>query len=114
MSQPPRAGGVESKVAAGSGTFAIAGWISSLILQIPWVSAHTTTQVQQQLPVLIAWALGTLAAWLTPHTDRPVIDPATVVVSGTRRRRLGRRRPAAPPSTGPLPDPPAPAEQPRA
>ena len=69
--------GIETKVAAGSTTFLAAGYIVSFVIQlVPWLHQHLTGAEQQQAVFIVAWLLGSLAAYFAPHTPRPVQIPA--------------------------------------
>jgi hypothetical protein len=72
-------GPIEQKAVAAPFTTLIAGYLSSLLITtVPWISQHLTPDQQQTLPVIIAFALSALAAYLAPHTDRPdLIPPGT-------------------------------------
>jgi hypothetical protein len=68
--------GLETKVAAGSATFLVAGYIVDLaIALIPWLHQHLAVNDQRELVLIVAWALGSLAAYKAPHTHRPDLQP---------------------------------------
>jgi hypothetical protein len=69
-------GGIETKVAAGSVTYLAAGYLSGLLVEIvPWLRDNLTADQKQNLPVIIAWLLGAVAAYFSPHTHRPDLAP---------------------------------------
>jgi len=71
---------VETKVAAGSATLLASGYLAwALFMFVPWLKANLPSELQGQLPVLIAWALSGLAAYFAPHTHRPDLVPVTPV-----------------------------------
>ena len=70
--------GVETKVAAGSSTTIAAGYIAwALITFVPYFKNNVPSDVQGQLPVVIAFVLSSIAAWYAPHTHRPDLAPVT-------------------------------------
>jgi hypothetical protein len=69
-------GPIEQKAVAGPVTTLVAGYLSSvLITAVPWISSHLTTDQQQNIPIIIAFALSAVAAYFAPHTSRPDLDP---------------------------------------
>ena len=65
-------GPYEAKTVAGSATLLVAGEVVTLLFAyVPWLRAHTPDGLQQQLVVLLAWLLSTIAAYQAPHTHRP-------------------------------------------
>jgi hypothetical protein len=92
--------GVEAKVAAGSVTGIVTGLLTwALVTYVPAFRTGLPPQLAAFLPVAIGWALSTYAAWRVPHTPRPGVVTNVPAYSIPQR---------VPPSTGPLPDPPAP------
>ena len=68
---------VETKVAAGSVTTIIAGYLAwALIYYVPGIKDNLPSDLQSQLPFLFAWLLATGAAYFAPHTHRPDLAPA--------------------------------------
>jgi hypothetical protein len=66
------AGPIEQKAVAGPFTTLVAGYISTvLITSVPWLHQHLTTDQQQNLPIIVAFLLSGVAAYLAPHTHRP-------------------------------------------
>jgi hypothetical protein len=64
--------GVETKVAAGSATTIIAGYIAwILVTYVPGIKDAIPLDLQGQLPVVVAFALASIAAYFAPHTPRP-------------------------------------------
>jgi len=80
-------GPIEQKAAAGPAATLIAGYLSAVLVEaVPWLHDHLTPDQRQNLPVIIAFALSALAAWLAPHTHRPDLapgDPDTAQVQVT-------------------------------
>jgi len=71
--------GVETKVAAGSAVTIIAGYIAwALVTYVPGLKNTFPLDLQGQLPVIVAFALSSVAAYLAPHTPRPDLTPAPV------------------------------------
>jgi hypothetical protein len=65
-------GPIEQKAVAGPFTTLIAGYLASvLITTVPWISSHLTADQQQNIPIIIAFALSAIASYLAPHTHRP-------------------------------------------
>lgn len=65
-------GPIETKAAAAPSVTLIAGYLSGLLIEvIPWLKDNLTADQQQNLPVIIAFGLSALAAYLAPHTHRP-------------------------------------------
>ena len=74
-------GPIEQKAVAAPFTTLVAGYLTSvLITAVPWISQHLTADQQQNLPIIIAFLLSAVAAYLAPHTHRP--DLATVPPPG--------------------------------
>lgn len=72
------AGPLEQKAVAGPATTLVAGYLSGLAIQIfPWLQNNLTADQKQSLPIIIAFALSALAAYLAPHTHRPDLVPVT-------------------------------------
>jgi hypothetical protein len=70
---------VETKVAAGSVTTIIAGYLAwAVIYYVPAVRNHLPADLQNQLPFMFAWLLATGAAYFAPHTHRPDLGPPAV------------------------------------
>lgn len=66
--------GVETKVAAGSATTIIAGYIAwALVTYVPGLADTIPADLQGQFPVIVAFALSSLIAYHAPHTSRPDI-----------------------------------------
>jgi hypothetical protein len=64
--------GVETKVAAGSATTIISGYIAwILVTYVPGIKDTIPLDLQGQLPVVVAFALASIAAYFAPHTSRP-------------------------------------------
>jgi len=69
-------GQIEAKAVAGPSVTLVAGYLSGLAIQtIPWLRDNLTADQKQNLPVIIAFALSALAAYLAPHTHRPDLTP---------------------------------------
>ena len=67
--------GVEVKVAAGSVTAIVSGYIAwALVTYVPGLKNTFPLDLQGQIPVLVAFALSSAAAWLAPHTHRPDLE----------------------------------------
>jgi hypothetical protein len=67
---------IETKVGAGSTTLLIAGYLSwALFNFVPWLETNLPSELKSQLPILIAWALASFAAYIAPHTHRPDLLP---------------------------------------
>lgn len=63
--------GVETKVAVGSATTIIAGYIAwALVTYVPGLKDTFPLDLQGQLPVIVAFALSAIAAYFAPHTHR--------------------------------------------
>lgn len=72
--------GIETKVAAGSITTLAAGYLAGLLIEIiPWLKDNLTADQKQNLPIILAWVLASLAAYLAPHTHRTDLVPAEPV-----------------------------------
>lgn len=70
------AGPIEQKAVAAPSTALIAGYLSALLVTtVPWLDAHLTADQKQSLPVIVAFLLSALAAYLAPHTHRPDLAP---------------------------------------
>jgi hypothetical protein len=70
---------VETKVAAGSVTTIIAGYLAwALIYYVPGIKNNLPADLQNQVPFMFAWLLATIAAYFAPHTHRPELTPAPV------------------------------------
>ena len=68
---------VETKVGAGSATWIVASYIAwPLAYYVPVIRDALPPTLQAQLPFMIAWLLGTGAAYFAPHTHRPDLAPA--------------------------------------
>ena len=71
-------GPLEVKAAAGPSTTLVAGYLSALAIEtIPWLRDNLTPDQQANLPIILAFALSALAAYLAPHTHRPDLAPVT-------------------------------------
>jgi hypothetical protein len=69
-------GPIEQKAAAAPAVTLVAGYLSALLIEtVPWLSDNLTPDQQQNLPIILAFALSALAAWLAPHTHRPDLAP---------------------------------------
>lgn len=69
--------GVETKVATGSTVTIVSGYIAwALITYVPGLKNTFPPDLQGQLPVIVAFALSSLGAYLAPHTPRPDLRPA--------------------------------------
>lgn len=69
---------VESKVAAGSVTAAVAGVITWLLVSlVPAFRGGLPPDLAPFIPVFTAWVLSTAAAWAAPHTPRPPAPSVT-------------------------------------
>jgi hypothetical protein len=54
----------------------VAGYLSALLVSaVPWLHDHLTADQQASLPIIIAFLLSALAAYLAPHTHRPDLSP---------------------------------------
>jgi hypothetical protein len=75
---------IETKVAAGSFTGVLTGFITwALVTYIPAFHNGLPGQVSALLPFAVAWLLGTVAAYQAPHTHRPdVIPPSPPGIGG--------------------------------
>jgi hypothetical protein len=70
------AGPIEQKAVAAPATALVSGYLSAVLIStVPWLHTHLTPDQQQQLPIVIAFALSAAAAWLAPHTHRPDLVP---------------------------------------
>lgn len=79
--------GVETKVAVGSSTTIVAGYIAwALVTYVPGIKNTIPVDLQGQLPVLVAFALASIAAYFAPHTHRtlplPPVQPVPVAPPG--------------------------------
>lgn len=69
-------GPIEAKAAAAPTVTLIAGYLAGLLIQIvPWLKDNLTPDQVQNLPIIIAFGLSALAAYLAPHTHRPDLAP---------------------------------------
>lgn len=69
---------IEQKAVAGPAATLVAGYLSGLLIEIiPWLKDNLTPDQQQNLPVVIAFALSLAAAYLAPHTRRPDLEEVT-------------------------------------
>lgn len=76
--------GVETKVAVGSTTTIVAGYIAWLLITyVPGLNTTFPPELQGQLPVVVAFVLASVAAYRAPHTHRPDLVPS---VPGTISR----------------------------
>jgi hypothetical protein len=82
--------GVETKVAVGSSTTIVAGYIAwALITYVPGLKDTFPPDLQGQLPVIVAFALASIAAYFAPHTHRLAVpmpmlpDPPPVTTVDT-------------------------------
>jgi hypothetical protein len=67
---------VETKVASGSASYLIAGYAAWALFQfVPWLETNLPGELKTQLPVIIAWFIGTAAAYRAPHTHRDDLMP---------------------------------------
>jgi hypothetical protein len=65
--------GVETKVAVGSTTTIVAGYIAwALVTYVPGLNDTFPVDLQGQLPVVVAFVLSAVAAYFAPHTHRPL------------------------------------------
>ena len=70
------AAGIETKTAAGSVSFLAIGWLTTLLIEaVPWLREHLTPDQKQNAPIILAWLIGSLAAYYAPHTHRPDLVP---------------------------------------
>lgn len=68
---------IESKVAIGSFTGIITGLLTwALVAYIPAFRSGLPAPVAALIPVAVAWLAHTAAAYLAPHTARPVPPPS--------------------------------------
>jgi len=109
---------IETKTGGGSFAFIVAGYIAwALFFYVPNLESAMPVTLREQLPFLIAWLLGTVIAWLLPHTHRPDLLPALdsaaqTVAAAVPVESLPARPAARTTQDVPLPEPPAaPAEQ---
>ena len=75
--------GVETKVAVGSTTTIVAGYIAwALVTYVPGLKNTFPPDLQGQLPVMVAFALASIASYFAPHTHRPdlVLPPTSAEV----------------------------------
>jgi len=62
----------ETKVKAGTAAGAVTGLIIwALVSYVPWFRDGVPEPVAIAIPVILAWAGHTIAAWAAPHTRRP-------------------------------------------
>jgi hypothetical protein len=85
---------IEQKAAAAPFATLVAGYLSALLVEtVPWLRDNLTPDQKLNLPIIIAFALSAVAAWLAPHTHRPdLAEPETA--------RHGRRRALTAGATG--------------
>lgn len=77
---------IEKKVAAGTATGAAVGAATWLLTAYVFRSG-LPQPVADALPFILAWVGHTLAAWLAPHTTRPLPrDPTRLAPPGVRGR----------------------------
>ena len=63
---------IEQKAVAGPFTTLIAGYLSAVAIEaVPWLHDHLTADQQANLPIIVAFLLSSVAAYLAPHTHRP-------------------------------------------
>jgi len=99
---------IETKVGAGSSTLLISGYLAwALFNFVPWLEQNMPSELKTQLPILIAWALSTLAAYYAPHTHRPDLTPvltgAATVVQAIENVPLPQAGPLTTPAEQPIP-----------
>jgi hypothetical protein len=98
------AGVIEQKAVAAPAVTLVAGYLSAVLISaVPWLHDHLTADQQQNLPIVIAFILSGVAAYVVPHTHRPDLAP---VVAPPPPRVLPSRPvpPPAPPAPPPPPD----------
>lgn len=61
----------ETKVTAGAATAAVSGAVSYVLAAYVF-RGSVPPDVQALVPVMVSVVLGAVAAWLAPHTHRPV------------------------------------------
>ena len=94
---------IETKVGAGSSTLLVSGYLAwALFNFVPWLETNMPGELKSQLPILIAWALATLAAYYAPHTHRPDLTPVI-----TAAATVAQAIEDAPPPPAPQPPPAA-------
>jgi hypothetical protein len=72
--------GVETKVAVGSTTTIVAGYIAwALVTYVPGLNDTFPLDLQGQLPVVVAFVLSAVAAYFAPHTHRAAPDPGLLI-----------------------------------
>lgn len=72
------AGPVESKAIAGPFVTLVAGYAAAVLIEaVPWLNEHLTADQQQNLPIIIAFALSAVASYFAPHTHRPDLAPVS-------------------------------------
>jgi len=65
-------GPIEQKAVAAPATALVAGYLSTILISaVPWLHDHLTPDQQNSLPIIIAFLLSAVAAYLAPHTHRP-------------------------------------------
>jgi hypothetical protein len=63
---------IETKTGVGSFVTILAGYAAwAVVYYIPGVKNNLPSDLQSQLPFVLAWLLATIAAWFAPHTHRP-------------------------------------------
>ena len=68
--------GIETKTAAGSVSFLAIGWLTTLLIEsVPRLRQNLTPDQKQNAPIVLAWLIGSLAAYFAPHTHRPDLLP---------------------------------------
>lgn len=69
-------GPIEQKAVAGPAVALVAGYLATVLFSaVPWLRDHLTPDQREEIPVIIAFALSALAAYLAPHTHRPDLPP---------------------------------------
>jgi hypothetical protein len=64
--------GIETKTATQSVSYLAIGWLSGLLIEVvPWLKDNLTADQKQNLPIILAWLFGSVAAYYAPHTHRP-------------------------------------------
>ena len=69
---------IEAKAVAAPSVTLVAGYLSAVLIQtVPWLRDNLTPDQQANVPIVLAFALSALAAYLAPHTHRPDLAPVT-------------------------------------
>ena len=76
-------GPIEQKAVASPAATLVAGYLSAILISsVPWLHSHLTPDQQQSLPIIIAFLLAAVAAYLAPHTHRPDLLAAEELLVG--------------------------------